>query len=68
MTIYHARGDILHQAKLRLAYKLWEEAGHPWGRDHEFWDAAEAQLSHHVPAFQRPAATAERMTQTPATV
>jgi hypothetical protein len=26
-----------------LAYRLWEEAGRPEGRDEEFWLAAEAQ-------------------------
>ncbi len=26
------------------AYKLWEEAGMPEGRDEEFWQAAEQEL------------------------
>ncbi|MGC3958742.1 MAG: DUF2934 domain-containing protein [Verrucomicrobiota bacterium] len=26
------------------AYQLWEKAGHPAGRDQEFWYAAERQL------------------------
>jgi hypothetical protein len=35
----------LHQSKLRLAYKLWQEAGSPWGRDAEFWELAEQQMA-----------------------
>ena len=27
-----------------LAYKLWEQAGCPQGRDDEFWRAAKAEL------------------------
>jgi len=33
------------QDKIRdLAYRLWQEAGSPHGRDQEFWFAAEQQL------------------------
>lgn len=28
-----------------LAYKLWEQAGKPDGRDREFWEGAEQLLS-----------------------
>lgn len=28
-----------------LAYRLWQDAGGPHGRDQEFWYAAEAQVS-----------------------
>ena len=28
------------------AYKLWEKAGMPKGRDEEFWHAAEQELRH----------------------
>jgi hypothetical protein len=33
-----------HQATLRLAYILWEQAGRPLGQDQEFWDRAERQI------------------------
>jgi hypothetical protein len=28
------------------AHRLWEEAGKPEGREHEFWHQAERQLQH----------------------
>lgn len=34
-----------HDVIKDLAYRLWEEAGRPEGRDEEFWLAAEAQLA-----------------------
>lgn len=32
-------GDTDAEVRL-LAYRLWEEAGRPCGREHEFWAAA----------------------------
>ena len=29
----------------RRAYELWEEAGQPEGRDNEFWQIAEAEIT-----------------------
>jgi hypothetical protein len=32
-------------AKVReRAYELWEEAGSPWGQEHEFWAAASREI------------------------
>lgn len=35
----------MSQAVKDLAYRLWEEAGKPDGRDQDFWLQAEAALS-----------------------
>lgn len=37
--------DDLHLQIRELAYKKWEEAGGPSGRDKEFWSEAEQELS-----------------------
>lgn len=26
------------------AYQLWEQAGRPWGREHEFWAEASSEI------------------------
>ena len=36
--------ETLRQQIRELAYKKWEEAGEPWGRDKEFWVEAEQEL------------------------
>ena len=36
--------EDLRQQIRELAYKKWEEAGSPWGRDREFWLEAEEEL------------------------
>jgi len=36
--------ETLRQQVRELAYKKWEEAGSPWGRDKEFWIEAEQEL------------------------
>ena len=36
--------ETLRQQIRELAYKKWEEAGGPWGRDKEFWIEAEQEL------------------------
>lgn len=36
--------DDLRQQVRELAYKKSEEAGHPWGKDKEFWIEAEKEL------------------------
>jgi hypothetical protein len=44
------------------AYQLWEQAGHPGGRDQEFWYEAERQLRSAAsasPAAQSPAPASE---------
>jgi hypothetical protein len=43
-----AEGDIR-----RTAYRLWEAAGRPPGRDLEFWFAARARLGRAAPALWR---------------
>lgn len=46
------------------AYQLWEKAGHPIGRDQEFWYEAERQLR--ADASASPAATSsEPATEAP---
>lgn len=38
--------EVQQEDKLReLAYKLWEEAGRPSGRQEEFWQQAEERLA-----------------------
>jgi DUF2934 family protein len=39
-----------------LAYQLWEQAGHPSGRDKEFWFQAEAELRAALKATPAPQA------------
>ncbi|MGE5477056.1 MAG: DUF2934 domain-containing protein [Bacteroidales bacterium] len=39
-----------------LAYKLWQDAGSPDGRDQEFWYAAEVQVKAAKPAKAKAAA------------
>jgi hypothetical protein len=36
--------ESLRQKIRDLAYSKWEQAGHPWGRDKEFWIEAEIEL------------------------
>lgn len=36
--------EILRQKIKKLAYEKWENAGHPWGKDKEFWIEAEKEL------------------------
>jgi hypothetical protein len=36
--------ETLRQQIRELAYKKWEDSGCPWGRDKEFWTAAEKEL------------------------
>ncbi|CAH2600138.1 conserved protein of unknown function [Rhodovastum atsumiense] len=67
----------LEQRTRDLAYRLWEEAGRPDGRDHEFWYAARQQVeaepvhNGHVPtpvtATPAPAATKPAEATPPAT-
>jgi hypothetical protein len=42
-----------------LAYRLWQEAGSPEGRDLEYWLAAEAQLNKAKPKVAKPKAPAK---------
>lgn len=37
--------DATSQKIRELAYKKWEDAGAPWGRDDEFWGEAERELT-----------------------
>ena len=36
--------ESIRQQIRELAYQKWEQAGHPWGRDKEFWVEAEKEL------------------------
>lgn len=36
--------ESIRQQIRESAYKKWEEAGRPWGRDKEFWIEAEKEL------------------------
>jgi hypothetical protein len=40
------------EIKIR-AHQLWERAGRPSGRDHEFWSRAEQQLNEDLARFRR---------------
>ena len=39
------KAEIRHKLNSMRAYRLWEEAGKPAGRDEEFWLAAEKQMT-----------------------
>ena len=47
-----------------VAYKLWEDAGKPKGRDTEFWLAAENQIKQPKAASIKTAAKRSRITKT----
>ncbi len=36
------------------AYVLWEQAGRPWGREHEFWARASAEIERQWPMQDMP--------------
>lgn len=41
-VLSHDRVKNIREQRVRtMAYRLWEEAGRPWGREEEFWLAAE---------------------------
>jgi hypothetical protein len=42
--IERLKAASLEDATRRRAYKLWEDAGRPWGRDRDFWLQAEREL------------------------
>lgn len=44
MTYESLTYESLRQKVRELAYSKWEQAGHPWGRDKEFWIEAEKEL------------------------
>lgn len=44
MSNYNLTKQLNHGDIEKTAYYLWEQAGRPAGRDHEFWTLAEQQL------------------------
>lgn len=48
-------------AKVReRAYELWQAAGSPWGREHEFWAAASREIEGEERATENPTRSVAR--------